>query len=680
MREITSTLLSFAACFVFVVCVSAKDATLAPCDELTFAPPVYFNGGFGPRRLVTTDLNGDGNADLAAANESSDSVLIQFGDGHGNFPSSQLFFGSAPSSVAVADLNHDGNLDIVISHRSTSVITVRLGLGGGAFSSPVETPVDSSPTGMVLADFNHDTHLDIATANSGTNSVSILLGNASGAFPVATSVSISPGSGSWGIVASDLNGDGNLDIATSNVGTSDISVIFGNGAGGFGSASILATGVSPATIVAVDLNGDGKLDLATANVNSNTVTVRFNDGMGNFPTVATLASGSQPFSVVAGDLNNDGNSDLVTTNQGSNSISVFLGSGNGTFAPRLDFSVNGAPRSLVVEDLDGDGSVDLAAGTGSGAIAVLLNGCESNTVPTISSGVVTRQQDAGTSRSTIATVGDAEEGPDSLVVTINGGSSATTNGVSVSNMSVNAAGNVTADISASCGASDAAFTLAVTDSGGLSATAMLKAHVTFETTPPVINDGKPLRDITVYLPLASPDNSVPVTFDLPAASDNCTISPTVTSKPVSGSTFNRGTSIVTVTATDDVGNESTTTFNVRVLFNFGGLLQPIDPFPALNIAKGGSSIPVKFSLSGNKGLDIFAAGYPASSPIPCDETERGSMIEETVTPGGSDLVYDPVSDQYRYVWKTSRDWKRTCRILIVRLADGSEYYAKFIFK
>jgi hypothetical protein len=37
----------------------------------------------------------------------------------------------------------------------------------------------------------------------------------------------------------------------------------------------------------------------------------------------------------------------------------------------------------------------------------------------------------------------------------------------------------------------------------------------------------------------------------------------------------------------------------------------IDPFPALNIAKGGSSIPVKFSLSGDKGLDIFAAGYPA---------------------------------------------------------------------
>src|SRR5215208_7904260 len=119
MREITSTLLSLAVtCFICVVCVSAQDATAAPCDELTFAPPVYFNSGLGPRGLATNDLNGDGNADLVAANETANTVVIRFGDGHGNFPTSQQFSGNGPSSVAIADLNHDGKLDLVTSNRS----------------------------------------------------------------------------------------------------------------------------------------------------------------------------------------------------------------------------------------------------------------------------------------------------------------------------------------------------------------------------------------------------------------------------------------------------------------------------------------------------------------------------------------------------------------------------------
>jgi hypothetical protein len=280
----------------------------------------------------------------------------------------------------------------------------------------------------------------------------------------------------------------------------------------------------------------------------------------------------------------------------------------------------------------------------------------------------------------IATVSDDQDDPASLVVTVDGGASATTNGVTVSNIAVDAVGNVTADVSAACGASNAMFTLEVTDSGGLSAAAMLAVDVTNETTPPVINDGLPIADITVYLPLNSPALSVPVSFDLPTASDNCTASPAVSSSPVSGSTFHVGSTLVTVTASDELDNSATATFRVNVMFNFGGLLRPISAFPMLNIVTAGSAVPVKFSLSGNKGLDILASGYPASSPIPCDEEEPGSIIEETDSAGGALLTYDAGNDQYKYVWKTTQTWKGTCRIFILRLADGSEHYAKFYFR
>ena len=39
----------------------------------------------------------------------------------------------------------------------------------------------------------------------------------------------------------------------------------------------------------------------------------------------------------------------------------------------------------------------------------------------------------------------------------------------------------------------------------------------------------------------------------------------------------------------------------------------------MNQVKAGSSIPVKFSLSGNQGLGILAAGYPASQRVDCGE-------------------------------------------------------------
>ena len=115
-------------------------------------------------------------------------------------------------------------------------------------------------------------------------------------------------------------------------------------------------------------------------------------------------------------------------------------------------------------------------------------------------------------------------------------------------------------------------------------------------------------------------------------------------------------------------------------YNFVGFFQPVDNLPTLNLASAGSAIPVKFSLGGDRGLAIFASGYPVSSPIPCDINEPGSVIEETGNAGGNSLSYDPATDQYSYVWKTNKTWKKTCRMLVVRFNDGSQYFAKFRFK
>ena len=122
------------------------------------------------------------------------------------------------------------------------------------------------------------------------------------------------------------------------------------------------------------------------------------------------------------------------------------------------------------------------------------------------------------------------------------------------------------------------------------------------------------------------------------------------------------------------------TFTLPPEFHFTGFFQPIENIPTTNIATAGSAIPVKFSLGGDHGLAIFAAGYPASGPVACDVNEPGSEVTETVNAGGSSLSYDPSTDQYSYIWKTNRSWRGTCRILVVKLSDNSQHLAKFRFK
>ena len=116
------------------------------------------------------------------------------------------------------------------------------------------------------------------------------------------------------------------------------------------------------------------------------------------------------------------------------------------------------------------------------------------------------------------------------------------------------------------------------------------------------------------------------------------------------------------------------------IFNFTGFFQPVDNLPTLNSVKAGQAIPVKVSLGGDQGLNIFAAGYPKSEPITCGSNVLVDGIEQTVTAGSSSLSYNAGNDQYTYVWKTQKSWANTCRQLVLKFIDGTTQRANFQFK
>jgi hypothetical protein len=115
------------------------------------------------------------------------------------------------------------------------------------------------------------------------------------------------------------------------------------------------------------------------------------------------------------------------------------------------------------------------------------------------------------------------------------------------------------------------------------------------------------------------------------------------------------------------------------LWVFSGFSQPIDNGGVLNVTNAGGAVPVKFSLGGDQGLDILAAGSPTSQPIACESNAPADVIEETSTAGASSLSYNASTDQYTYAWKTQKAWAGSCRQLTVELTDGSTHTANFKF-
>jgi uncharacterized protein len=136
------------------------------------------------------------------------------------------------------------------------------------------------------------------------------------------------------------------------------------------------------------------------------------------------------------------------------------------------------------------------------------------------------------------------------------------------------------------------------------------------------------------------------------------------------------TRTVSVKVTDAFGFSSIDQATVSVQYKFTGFFQPIDNLPTVNTVNAGRAIPVKFSLNGDHGLDIFAAGSPRVEFVSC-ATGTTDDVESTITAGNSSLSYSAGSDQYTYVWKTDKAWAGRCGYLQVTFNDGTTQSALF---
>jgi hypothetical protein len=198
--------------------------------------------------------------------------VLLTGDGAGNFTNAGTpAVGAAPFSVAVGDFNGDGNQDLAAANNDSDTVSVLSGNGTGGFATASTPTVGDKPQSVAVGDFNGDGNQDLAAANNDSDTVSVLAGNGTGAF--ATASTPESGDGPREVAAGDFDGDGKQDLATANSRSDTVSVLAGTGGGTFAPAGTVGVGDGPSALAAGDFNRDGNQDLATANEGAGTVSV-----------------------------------------------------------------------------------------------------------------------------------------------------------------------------------------------------------------------------------------------------------------------------------------------------------------------------------------------------------------------------------------------------------------------
>jgi hypothetical protein len=405
-------------------CKVADDCFSGSCDPATmtcsalavsFAPEDRYFSGYKAYALVSADLDGDSDIDLAVINEYGSSIAVflnNYGKGGGfarlanpagkprDEPDNRATnFG--PTGGGIADFNHDGRLDVVTADYHGNSVSVLLNAGGGALSLGVATypTVDGAETSnLAVGDVNGDGNPDVLATNPMTASVSLFLSQAGGTLAPAITVPVGDTAGArpYSAVIADFNGDGNNDLAIAEETSNALVVRLGHGDATFGDELAYPINGTPDYIViARDMNLDKVPDLVCAARNGDTVSVLLGRGDGTFrkavvtsvvPAGVKLDKGHPwlgPYSVAVADVNRDGVPDIVTPNFVGDSVSILLGIGDGRFDPAIEikygaptdpmFTVT-TPYGIVVEDFNGDGKPDIAtANAGSDDLTIKLN-------------------------------------------------------------------------------------------------------------------------------------------------------------------------------------------------------------------------------------------------------------------------------------------------------------------
>ena len=255
----------------------------------TFSVVATYGAGQRPRFIVACDLNADSYPDLAVTNHNSNdlSVLLNDATGNGTFKAGASAYpvGAGPRDVTAGDFDGDGNLDLAVANDGTgsevSDISVLFNGGNGTFADAVAYAVGdggsgSGPWSILAGDLDQDGDIDLAVApHHNTINVWVLENNGAGIFGDAVGY-ISGGGPASSLALGDLDADTDLDVVVVHYNHT-WSYLLNDGDATFGDAvNSDVPGSNPESVVLADLDEDSDLDLLVCVLSRSTVLVLIN--------------------------------------------------------------------------------------------------------------------------------------------------------------------------------------------------------------------------------------------------------------------------------------------------------------------------------------------------------------------------------------------------------------------
>lgn len=129
----------------------------------SFASPVGYSVGKTALAIAAGDFDGNHRSDLVVANHDSNTITVLLNSGSGTFPLAQTIATSAgPGTVITADLDGDGDTDIAVGG---STVTIHWGDGRGTF--PSTTVLNRSASSVAVGDVDGNGQMDLVMLHGG---------------------------------------------------------------------------------------------------------------------------------------------------------------------------------------------------------------------------------------------------------------------------------------------------------------------------------------------------------------------------------------------------------------------------------------------------------------------------------------------------------------------------------
>lgn len=387
-------------------------------------------------------------------------------------------------------------------------------------------------------------------------------------------------------------------------------------------------------------------------------------------SVGATATTSLSIAVIANAAPNLGSYGATSVNAGSNTIATAdaAPSDNGTINT-LIANAPGFNGTLTVDPLTGNVAVGNAGPVGTYTVTVgAADNCgtistrtfaltvnSTNLAPAIvASTGLTRQQGSPAANSTIASVVD-DGGNGAVVVSVNGAASATVNGISLGLIN-NIDGVVNAMVIASCSASNAAFTLTARDSGSPPANSATTLNITAAANTPPNLGSYPARSVGLSTggtvsPTANPSDNGSIstqTIAAPGFSGTLAVN-TSTGVITMGNAGPIGNYNVTVTATDNCGASTSTTFLLNVTapdlsLNLSALTQQVNAQQIgylLTVSNAGPAAVNAATVASSLPADLTNIAWTCNSAggTSCPANGSGNIGQVLSLPGGASATF-----------------------------------------